>query len=178
MNDATSKKIVFTGKQAKDAFTPKGRRIRARAIDVEPPYEEQLSLIEDNDTSIHQAIDTKVNGYKQQDVRRSLLDKETLVTQQEVVRKLQESRLRCHYCKCEVKVLFRTVRDPKQWTLDRIDNDSGHSSANTVISCLSCNLKRRRLDKEIFETTRNIVVRKEIREDNSGNIQNESSGVD
>lgn len=169
---------MFTGKKANDAFTPKGKRVRAKAIDIEPDHAEQLVLSEKDDPSLHHAIDRKVNGYKQQDIRRSLLNKETLITREEVIGKLQDSQLHCHYCKCEVKILFRMVRDPRQWTLDRIDNDSGHSDANTVISCLRCNLKRRRMDKEVFETTRNIVVRKEIREDNSENIQNEGSGND
>jgi hypothetical protein len=174
MNGNDSKKITFKGKQAQDAFTPKGKRIRARAVDIEPTHLEQMVLVEEDSSSIHSAIDAKVKGYKQQDVRRSILNIETLVTREQVISKLHESRLLCHYCECDVKVLFRTVRDPKQWTLDRIDNDSGHSSTNTVISCLRCNLKRRRLDKETFEATRNIVVR----EDNSENIQDESSGDD
>ena len=28
-----------------------------------------------------------------------------------------------------------------QWTLDRIDNNIGHSKENVVICCLKCNLK-------------------------------------
>ena len=178
MDGNESKKIIFSGKQAQDAFRPKEKRVRVRAVDTEPSYYEQLALVTNGDVSLSSVIDTKVNGYKQQDIRRSLLNKETLVTRKEVLSKLKQCELRCHYCKCEVKVLFRTVRDPKQWTLDRVDNDSGHSSANTVIACLSCNLKRRRLDKEVFENTRNIVVRKEIREENIENVQDDSNGID
>ena len=33
------------------------------------------------------------------------------------------SKLVCHYCHKKVKLLYQHVRDPEQWTLDRIDND-------------------------------------------------------
>ena len=98
MDGSESKKIMFKGKQAQDAFTPKGRRIRAKAVDTEPTHLEQIALVEANSSSIHSAIDAKVKGYKQQDVRRSLLNIETLVTREQVTSKLRESGLQCQYC--------------------------------------------------------------------------------
>lgn len=38
-------------------------------------------------------------------------------------------------------LLYKLVREPKQWTLDRIDNEYGHCVDNIVLSCLECNLK-------------------------------------
>jgi hypothetical protein len=49
----------------------------------------------------------------------------------------------------------------KQWSLDRVDNNIGHNSGNVVISCLECNLKRRRTNKDAFMFTKNMVIIKE-----------------
>lgn len=48
-----------------------------------------------------------------------------------------------------------------QWSLDRIDNDIGHDFGNLVISCLKCNLKRRRINKNSFMFTRNMIISRE-----------------
>ena len=73
--------------------------------------------------------------------------------------------------------MYKKVRDKYQWTLDRIDNDKNHSNNNTVISCLSCNLARRRRSKEAYEfhwKTKIVKVDKEIiksdDEDNSDEV--------
>ena len=71
------------------------------------------------------------------------------------------SKLRCFYCSKEVKVVYGYVRDDFQWTLDRIDNGIGHSSENTVISCLKCNLQRRVTDCKKFEFTKKLRIKRE-----------------
>ena len=48
-----------------------------------------------------------------------------------------------------------------QWTLDRIDNELGHNIGNLVISCLKCNLKRRRINKNSFMMTKNMTINRE-----------------
>ena len=60
-------------------------------------------------------------------------------------------------------VLYENVRESKQWTVDRINNDLGHNIDNFVLACLDCNLKRRckSVDKFLFTKQLNI-----IREDN------------
>ena len=55
-------------------------------------------------------------------------------------------------------ILYQQVRDEKQWTLDRIDNDIGHYYDNVVICSLKCNLQRRVQDKEKFLLTKNFKV--------------------
>ena len=49
-------------------------------------------------------------------------------------------------------------RENRQWTLDRIDNDIGHNHNNIVISCLECNLKRRRKSKDAFVFTQQLKI--------------------
>ena len=83
-----------------------------------------------------------------------------MISAEETLSKLEESRLTCHYCSKEVKIVYHKVRDPKQWSLDRIDNDKCHSDENTVIACLYCNLKRRRMKSEVFKMGVNMVVKK------------------
>ena len=42
--------------------------------------------------------------------------------------------MKCIYCSEEVFILYERVRETKQWTLDRINNDIGHNSGNLVIA--------------------------------------------
>ena len=76
----------------------------------------------------------------------------------EVTELLIDCGLKCHYCSNEVFILYEIVREMKQWSLDRINNDIGHNSGNLVIACLECNLKRRRTNKDAFMFTKNMVI--------------------
>jgi hypothetical protein len=78
-----------------------------------------------------------------------------------VVNLLAESELKCHYCACETYLLYEIVREMKQWSLDRINNDKGHNRGNLVMSCLECNLKRRRTNKDAFFMTKNMTISRE-----------------
>ena len=60
-----------------------------------------------------------------------------------------------------VLLFYKNVREEKQWTLDRIDNNSGHSNINTVIACLQCNLQRRNTnDKKFLFTKQMRLIKK------------------
>ena len=56
-------------------------------------------------------------------------------------------------------ILYKNVRDSKQWSVDRLNNDLGHDNDNIVLACLDCNLKRRRksADKFLFTKQLNII---------------------
>ena len=56
--------------------------------------------------------------------------------------------------------MYAAPRDPKQWTLDRIDNRLGHSCANTVVACLACNLQRGDRDQEQFKFGKSLKVKR------------------
>ena len=110
---------------------------------------------------IRQEITRKINGYKQQDVKRKLFDAKALVKTSEVVQKLVDGTMMCVFCNKQVLLLFDKVRDMAQWSLDRIDNDIGHSASNTNICCLKCNLERRRQNYDAFHWTKNLTISKE-----------------
>jgi hypothetical protein len=107
---------------------------------------------------INSELLSKLNGYKQQDLRRTLYTPEEFITMDALVEKLVAAKLRCFYCDTHVHILYATVREPTQWSLDRIDNEQGHSATNTVISCLQCNLRRRRTSHKHFVFTSNLTV--------------------
>ena len=72
--------------------------------------------------------------------------------------RLLESDLKCYYCKCDILVLYDTSRETNQWSIDRIDNDQGHNVDNYHISCLKCNLERRRKSAEKFLFTKQLTI--------------------
>ena len=68
------------------------------------------------------------------------------------------SFISCYYCQKPVLLLYKHVRDPKQWTLERLNNTLGHNKGNVVIACLSCNLKRRIMHHERYRFTKQCSV--------------------
>jgi len=105
-------------------------------------------------------IAKKIAGYKSQDIKKEMYDKDQLITFDEVVEKLVASKLKCCYCSCQIMLIYKNVREPTQWTLDRKDNDLCHSCDNTVISCLKCNLQRRVTNVDKFEFTKKLKIQK------------------
>ena len=134
----------------------------------EPKHHNQVILLNkcymgDKDEMIlhvKREITRKIYGYKSQDIKKKIFDPTLLVTFPNVLEKLVASKLRCIYCNSDLKVLFTCVRDEKQWTLDRVNNDLCHSSSNTVICCLKCNLQRRVMDVDKFTFTKQLKIKK------------------
>jgi hypothetical protein len=101
-------------------------------------------------------LDRKLSGYKQQDIKKEIYDEHIFITYDDIVEMLVVSKLKCHYCRSMMKIIYKVVRDNQQWSLDRIDNDYGHTKENTIICCLKCNLQRRCINKDKFEFTKKI----------------------
>jgi len=106
-----------------------------------------------------QELEKKISNYKQQDIYKNLFDISNFIDFQSVIDKLLECKMKCYYCNCEMFILYDNVRETYQWSVDRIDNNKGHNKDNFVISCLSCNIKRRKrtIDKFLFSQNLNIV---------------------
>jgi len=126
-------------------------------------YDDQLDLINGLDETdadsaskaIFHELNKKICGYKQQDKKKGIYDEKQFVDLVDVIEKLRECLLRCHYCSKEMLVLYDLSRESRQWTVDRIDNDKGHNMGNYHLACLECNLKRRRTNdaKFLFSST-------------------------
>jgi len=93
-----------------------------------------------NKTILNKELKKKIAGYKGQDNKKHIYDDDNFITLERVYEKLIESKHKCYYCKCDVKIIYNNNREPLQWTLDRIDNNLGHNYDNCVICCLKCNL--------------------------------------
>jgi hypothetical protein len=103
-------------------------------------------------------IKAKISGYKQQDILKGKFLESDFVSFDNVIGLLNQSKMRCHYCACETYLLYEIVRENKQWSLDRINNEIGHNRNNLLIACLECNLKRRRTNKDAFFFTKNLQI--------------------
>ena len=110
---------------------------------------------------IQQHIMQKLNGYKAQDVKKEFHDPEKFADVEYVIQMLEESSNLCYYCKESVQVLYENVREPKQWSLDRIYNNQGHNKGNLVIACLKCNLSRKTMYHERYAFTKQLVIVKQ-----------------
>ena len=106
-------------------------------------------------------IKQKINGYKQQDILKKKMDEQKFIKFDHVIQLLNNCEMKCHYCSQEIYILYEIVREMKQWSLDRINNDIGHNVGNLVVACLDCNLHRRRTNKDAFMFTKNLVITRE-----------------
>lgn len=183
-NDTEStleKKIIFTGtttkyqmKKINNTVKEKKMRIETQTWglnETELSFEMQLNILNElvlndkiNDKYsklIINHIKTKIQSYKQQDTIKKIYNEDEFINLEQVINLLQETKLKCHYCSCETFLLYEIVREMKQWSLDRINNDIGHNKNNLVIACLECNLKRRRTNKDSFMFTKNLKIVRE-----------------
>ena len=139
--------------------------IQSSLLEHNPQLEiinETLSTLLPSNILFKQQIESKLYGYKQQDIKKRLHNEAKFITFEQTIVMLRASKLVCCYCNVTVFVLYENVRDPRQWSLDRIDNNAGHNADNLLVACLKCNLKRRRINMESFMFTRKMkLVKKE-----------------
>ena len=102
-------------------------------------------------------IKSKISSYAGQDKDKKLYCPEKFVTLTNVIELMKSSNMICYYCKEETQLMYEYVREPKQWTLERLDNSYGHNNDNVVISCLSCNLRRRTMASERYIKTKEMA---------------------
>ena len=117
-------------------------------FDIEFEKKEQLKI----------RLQKKIAGYKSQDIRHKKYIENNIISLEQLIEKLLLSKMNCYYCKQKTLLLYTLNRDPRQWTLDRLNNNKGHNNNNTVISCLKCNLKRRTLDDKKFLFTKQMKI--------------------
>lgn len=107
---------------------------------------------------IRQQINQKIYGYRAQDLEKSLFCEEKFVDYTKIIEMFIACDMKCYYCKTAVSILYEYVREPKQWTVERIDNKYGHNKDNVEIACLNCNLHRRTMYHERYMFTKNLNI--------------------
>ena len=105
---------------------------------------------------IKSEINKKISSYRSQDIKKARLDKDQFITFDYVLEKMVCCKMKCYYCKSNMKLIYKNKRDKLQWTVDRVENHLGHNLGNIVISCMSCNLKKRRQDSEKFKFSKQM----------------------
>ena len=130
-------------------------------------YIMQIEYEKENNTKQYKCISEsfrqKLSSYRSQDTQKNRYSEENFTNIENIIELLQESGNICYYCREPVKVLYEYVRDPKQWTLERIDNSIGHNKGNLMIACLKCNLGRRTMHQERYVFTKQLnIVKKDI----------------
>ena len=180
VNEKDEKKIVITeltngSKQIKKKEKEKKMRVETKTWGLnndDLSFETQLHLlkiifnkeitsekiINKHIAMIVSHIKAKISSYKQQDILKNKLNDSDFVSLNDVIELLFESQMKCHYCSCETYLLYEVVRENKQWSLDRINNEIGHNRNNLLIACLECNLKRRRRSDEKFLFTKQMKL--------------------
>ena len=120
----------------------------------------ELETTKSNETNndIIDVLKKKYSSYKSQDKQSHKYDPEQHITYEQMIEKLYNSKLKCYYCNCDLSILYNKKRLKTQWTLERLDNNLGHYSSNTCISCLECNLKRRTDNYEYFKQSKQTKI--------------------
>jgi hypothetical protein len=130
--------------------------------------ENQVIILQNNENNktynkMIQQINRKISGYKSQDKEKNLYDANNFIILDKILYLLKECECKCFYCNNLVYILYKHVREPKQWTLERIDNKYGHNNENVKIACLDCNIKRRTMYHERFSFTKQLkIIKKDI----------------
>jgi len=161
----SNKKITLVGVntryQIKKVLRIPTTKARANWVDLPADMNNatsQIALLTAFDSTLIKEITNKLNGYKHQDVLKNRFAEQSFITLQQTVGLLDASQLVCFYCHCFTPILYKMVRDGAQWSLDRIDNNIGHTHSNVVISCLKCNLQRKRVSANTFAMSKQLVL--------------------
>jgi hypothetical protein len=110
-------------------------------------------------------VRAKIAAYALQDRRRGRAPATPPLAAEAVLDLLTAVDFCCTYCHEPMPRVWRSPRDPRQWTLDRMDNARAHSLDNVVPSCMACNLRRRARDHAAFRRGARVAHSRLIREE-------------
>lgn len=105
---------------------------------------------------IYSQIKIKLRSYKEQDIKKNIYDYNKFITFEFIISKLKQCSMICFYCKQSVNILYEYVREPRQWTVERINNHYGHNNDNVEIACLTCNVRRKTMYFERYISTKQL----------------------
>jgi hypothetical protein len=181
MNDKTKHIVCIEGKRNVDKLTDKltdkllnngknpkrARTLKWTIDDALFNYDKQLEVLRRliaDDTTLEERkffikeIKNKLDGYSRQDAENGIRDLSAFISLNATIELLLVSKLRCMYCCSYCELIYKDVMAPRQWTLDRVDNDQGHNDGNVAIACLACNLQRRTMDAERFKFGKQLRI--------------------
>ena len=181
MEESQTKKLIVSfepkTKEKKEKTVKTQKEKQKRQVTTTPQwtfnendleYENQMKLLKEIQENkivnrepcnfIVRQINNKIYGYRTQDIDKKILCEEKLIDLQNVLNLMIKYENKCFYCKENVNVLYEYVREPKQWTLERLDNNFGHNNDNVVIACLSCNLRRKTMHYERYVFTKQLNI--------------------
>ena len=161
------KTIKIKGKRNIDGLSGKKKKTREKIMNIDESIlkKNQVELLNklfleenyDGKDFIKKEVERKLNSYKNQDKKKER-NIDNFITYNECLEKLVISKLRCYYCRKECLLIYKTVREQKQWTLDRLDNSKCHSNENVVMCCLNCNLKKGTKDDKKFKFSKQMRI--------------------
>ena len=172
MTDTNKHIVCIEGKRNADKLLnkPKPQRTRTMKWTIDDAFfahDKQMEvlrrLIADDETLDERKffikeIKNKLDGYSRQDIENDIKDLSAFISLDATIELLLVNKLRCTYCRQCCELIYKDVMAPRQWTLDRIDNDQGHNGDNVVLACLACNLQRRTMDSERFKFGKQLRV--------------------
>jgi RNase P subunit RPR2 len=130
-------------------------------------YEKQMEVLRRliaDDTTLEERkffikeLRAKLSGYARQDAENGIANLSAMISLDATIELLLIGKLKCTYCRECCQLIYKDVMAPKQWTLDRVDNDQGHTDNNVVLACLACNLQRRTMDAERFKFGKQLRI--------------------
>jgi hypothetical protein len=163
-NKERLKKEIKTTKEKKDRVVTKDKKWTMCENDYNSDL--QLSIMKEADLSNNvynlmcREIKRKISGYKNQDQKKNKYSEDDFIDIDFIKETILENELKCYYCCERVYVLYKSVREPKQWSVERMDNKYGHNKNNITIACLECNLKRKTIYHERFRFTKQLTIKK------------------
>jgi hypothetical protein len=81
--------------------------------------------------------------YRKQDGENGVHDKRTAITAAQTLELVAKPNWKCKYCKRPVTFEKNLVMRGEGFTLDRRDNEIGHTQDNCVVACNQSNIKKR-----------------------------------
>jgi len=157
-----NRRIIVLKKEVQDRKITNDSRWALTEDDYNSEKQHNILKIKNEEDVIYtlmcSEIRKKISGYKSQDIKKDKYNETKFIDAGFITDKLLESEFKCYYCCCDVFVLYKVVRAPNQWSVERLNNDLGHNTDNVVIACLSCNLKRKTMYHERFRFTKQVKI--------------------
>jgi RNase P subunit RPR2 len=174
--DSNKHVVCIAGKRNVDKLSnterPKPQRSRSMKWTIDDAffhYDKQLEVLRRlivDDRTLEERnffikeIKHKLDGYARQDKENGIHahDLSGIISLDETIELLLVSKLKCVYCRECCELIYKDVMAPRQWTLDRVDNEEGHTGDNVTLACLACNLQRRTMDAERFKFGKQLRI--------------------